>query len=236
MIRRELIKAQDQIEGGGEVRGFVAEIGVHTAVQQRWQRSRFLTVQQQWEHAFLLRFGAEKTVGDQIDLGRHDVAGTGVLVLVLPAVERCADHDDPVALLDPLDEPRHARANLRVVPPVQHHADPRLLQIRRQPFLDPAFVLRHAPGIADEALRRLDLLLGHVGLHPEDGLLEARPLFGGAALQLRPRPATARVNWIGSAIFGNVSFSPHSLQKAKSVPPSSAGARPIRSSMGAPHC
>ena len=131
MIRRELIEAQDQIEGGGEVCELVAEVGVHTAMQQRRQRSRLLPVQQQREHALLLRLGAEKTIVDQIDLCRHDVAGAGVLVLVLPAVERRADHDDPVALLDPLHESRHARADLRVVPPVQA---PR----RSRPFADPS--------------------------------------------------------------------------------------------------
>lgn len=36
MMGRKLIKAQDQIEGGCKVCELVAEVGVHTAMQQRW--------------------------------------------------------------------------------------------------------------------------------------------------------------------------------------------------------
>ena len=38
------INAQDEIEGGGEIRRFVTKIGINTAVQKRWQRSRFFTL------------------------------------------------------------------------------------------------------------------------------------------------------------------------------------------------
>src|SRR5258708_38964195 len=88
-----------------------------------------------------------------------------------------------MALAQWLDKARAARADLRVVPPVQQYCDSRLLQIGCEPLLDPALMFRYAPGIADEALWRRDLLLGHVGAHAKDRLLKARPLLGGPALR-----------------------------------------------------
>ena len=77
--------------------------------------------------------------------------------------------------------------------------------------------------------RRRNPLLGHVGAHAEDGLLEACPLLGGTALQFH-LGLHFRVNWIGSAIFGSVSISPQSLQKVKSFLPSTlADDRPVQS-------
>jgi protein-L-isoaspartate(D-aspartate) O-methyltransferase len=64
---------------------------------------------------------------------------------------------------------RHTRPDLRVFPPVQHHADARFLQVGGEVLLDPTLVyllfVGSAPGVADETLRYFDSLLLHIGLY-----------------------------------------------------------------------
>ena len=97
-----------------------------------------------------------------------DLAGITAPTLVLTG------DDDGVRLRDSLEEPRYAGADPRVLPAVEDDVDAGFHQVGRQRVLYPLLVLRHAPRVADEALRRAESLLVGKRLEAEDRLLVTR--------------------------------------------------------------
>src|ERR1035437_8941703 len=184
MPRWDSVKAQDQLEDRVEIRLHLPEVRIDAALKQH-RKGRFrCTFQQHRQYRLLACLRSNHPPADQVAFGRRHVTAHRIVILILRPIEGRPYHDDAVGFPRSPHEPGNAGADSPVLPPIQHHLDPRLEQIRRQAVLHPAFLRRIAPRIADEALRRSDLLFRNVGTPAEDRLLETRPLIRRPALRL----------------------------------------------------